>query len=600
MTRRRPTTRAVLNRIGGTVAGALGGQARSPAELKRQADMARARRDWASDVYFRRQICAVDETRLGAWIQYGHALKEAGFHALSEAAYRRAMTLQPESAEISLQLGHLLKVRGDLAGAISSFQTADGRGHPDKDEITRQLTLLRRVDSGTVYRDAVSGIAKSGVRYFLSVPSGQVREGSKSEAASGLGRTDYSYSFAMRGFAEALEALELDYAVIDNPEFISDIRERSSAEVNIHLGFYPPERLRVLKGAYNINCFAWEFDRLRTSGEVVSYHAFADQSTMLARVDEIWTPSEHGSRAVRAGVDQPVETVPAPILSNLGKHPRAAAPGARDVQRATRGLTEVSWEPLAIVPRIQPTLDGAARARRASLASLVSQRNDARPKIFLSVFNVHDFRKQIEPLITGFMRFAETDESALLLLKVTSPDRHKESANAFVMKDQVFSAARLVPPMVSDRIWMTHDVLTREELNRLYDAASFYVCTSYAEGQNLPLLEAMGRGVVPLSVSHTAMSDYVDEDDAVIIPSHSRPLDVRLAARYGMFGLETNFVDAEDVMTSLHEACGLDDATYAAKSSRAMQIVKDRFGLAPFAERVSTLAGRLQSERSGT
>ena len=52
-------------------------------------------------------------------------------------------------------------------------------------------------------------------------------------------------------------------------------------------------------------------------------------------------------------------------------------------------------------------------------------------------------------------------------------------------------------------------------MDALYEAADFYLCTSIAEGQNLPMLEAMSFGVVPVSPRHTAMRDYLDNDNSV-------------------------------------------------------------------------------------
>lgn len=588
----------MLNRLS-AVSSSLGvGGSMTIQQLKAAADAARARGDRAADVYYRRQVCRKDPQKLGAWIQYGHALKEAGFHDRSGKAYRQALTLQPESAEINLQLGHLSKVAGDLDAAARFFETAVALGYEGGDDPGFQLRLLRRVDNKTIYREVSPDQEKSGVRFYLSSPSRSIREDSKSEASQGLGQADYSYAFAMKGFIEALEALEMDFAVISNPEFISDIRERSDAAINIHLGFYPPERLRLLKGAYNIDCFAWEFDRLRSPAELTTYHAFADQATMLDRVDEVWTPSSHGAEAVRQSTRRPVHFVPSPVISGLAKRPRPGLIGPREVEKAARGLVEVRWEPLSILPRIQETMDYAARSRRASLPAIIGMRAlEEPPKIFLSVFNVHDFRKQIEPLISGFQRFAEQDESAILLLKVTTPHRDNESAHSHVMKDQIHNAARLIPPIVSDRIWLTHDVLTREELVRLYDLASFYVCTSYAEGQNLPLIEAMGRGAVPVSVMHTAMSDYITEDNAVVLETQRRPLGTRLSNRYGMFGLETNFVTDTEVASGLARAARMDDADYAARSAAALRTVEDRFGLAGFQSRVDTLIQMLQTQQ---
>lgn len=567
-------------------------------QLKASADAARARGDRAGDVYYRRQVTKQAPDKVGAWIQYGHALKEAGFHARAEKAYGQALTLQPGSAEINLQLGHLSKVAGELDAAARFFETAIALGYDGGDDPRFQLNLLRRVDNKTIFREATAGQEKTGVRFYLSSPSRSIREDNKDSASQGLGQADYSYSFAMKGFIDALEALEMDFAVIDNPEFVSDIRERSDAAVNIHLGFYPPERLRLLKGAYNIDCFAWEFDRLRSPAEQVSYHAFADQATMLERVDEIWTPSSHGAEAVRHSTSQPVHFVPSPVTSGLAKRPRTGLLGPRDVEKAARGLVEVQWEPLAILPRIQATVEGAARARRTSLPAIIGMRPaDEPPKIFLSVFNVHDYRKQIAPLISGFLRFTEQDESAILLLKVTTPHRDKAAANRLILEEQIHDAGRLIPPIISDRVWLTHDVLTRDELTRLYDVASFYVCTSYAEGQNLPLIEAMGRGCVPVSVAHTAMSDYITDENAVVMQSERRPLGPRLSPRYGMFGIETNFIQDTEVAAGLERACRIEGDEYAAKSAAALHTVVETFGLSAFQSRVDTLIQQLQTQQ---
>src|SRR5690606_16655141 len=59
--------------------------------------------------------------------------------------------------------------------------------------------------------------------------------------------------------------------------------------------------------------------------------------------------------------------------------------------------------------------------------------------------------------------------------------------------------------------------LPDDQLSHLYRLADFYVCTSIAEGQNLPLMEAMVHGCVPISVTNTAMADYVTADNAVTV-----------------------------------------------------------------------------------
>lgn len=557
------------------------------ADLKKRAELARAQRDWAQDAYWRRRICALEPERRGAWIQLGHALKEAGFHGKAEDAYRKALAMKPDDAEIFLQLAHLAKVRGRLDETAELLRRALELDHPERGQIEADLRLLKRVDNKKIFWGV--GEERTELRVFLSAPSAPVPEDQKQATAAGLGQSDYSYSFAMRGFIQALEELEIDFTVLSKPEYVADIRQRSKADINIHIGFYPPDRMRVLKGAYNVNCFAWEFDRLRSREESYSHHAFAEQAEMLSVPDELWVPSSHGAKAVRAAVSRPVTRVPAPILGSHAKRPRDSRPSERDIARAARDLSGVNWEPLAILPRVQSTMDGAARARGSTLPSLLASLGLEKPTLYVSIFNVHDYRKQIEPLLKGFLRFVGSDPNAILLLKMSTPHHAKRLANRILLEEQIADAGRMVKAMVSDRVWITDAALTRGELNRLYDAAAFYVCTSHAEGQNLPLLEAMARGVVPITVNHTAMADYISDNDAVVIPSQLRPLDIRLAARYRMYGVGTYYVDAADVHAALAEAERLTREEYAHRSAASWEEVKSQFGVHVVAERIQSL-----------
>lgn len=571
--------------------GALG---KTVPELRRLAEAARGRRDFNTDTYYRRQIIETGRPSMGDWIQYGHALKEAGFYTRAEKAYLTALDLNTGNADLLVQLGHLAKVRGDFPGAQSWFQKAIDLGHPAEGDIRSQLKIIARADNSTVFREVSPHMPRTDLRVYLSAPGGQVSENDKARMATGLGHSDYSYAFAMRGFIEAMEALEIDYVILQNPEYISDIRERSTAEINIHLGFYPPERLRLLKGAYNVNCFAWEFDRLRSREEITSYHAFAEQGRMLNLSDVVWTPSKHGAEAVRTSTQTKVDNVPAPLLNNLAKRPRSTRPSAREIDRQARALKEVKWQPLAILPRIQPQMSGDAKARETSLqAILASQTEERPPLIYLTIFNVHDHRKQIGRMIEGFLKFSQNHPEAILLCKMTTPHRDGSMSQEISTEQMDFSRRTL--PMISDKIWLSGQVLTRDEMNALFDVATYYVCTSHAEGQNLPLLEAMGRGVVPISVDNTAMAEYIFEDNAVVIHSEKRPFTPSLTSRYQMYGLETYFVTADGVSEALERSVDLDEKSYATRSNNATSIVKQNYGLDRFAEKFHALVASLKT-----
>ncbi|CAL1693000.1 hypothetical protein MMB232_03183 [Brevundimonas subvibrioides] len=574
-----------------------GGTGKSIAELRALADQARSRRDFNADAFYRRLILELEPDRASNSTQYAHALKEIGFHDRARDLYLRAIELGGPEAELQIELAHVAKFRGAFADAERAFERAAALGFADTENIAFERRLLRQIDPGS--RVAAAGLVPP-LRVYLSVPGGALSESTRSSLVAGLGHGDYSYAFAMRGFVDALEALEIDHEVIRNPEYIADIRERSDAPLNIHLSFYPPERMRLLKGAYNINCFAWEFDRLRKPEEDLSGHPFANQAAMLNLADEIWMPSAHGADAVRPDVTVPVYEVPAPVLHNIAETPRPGRPSPRERQKAVRKLSQVAWRPLAILPRMQPHMNVGSQARELRLPALLDTYLQGKdPLIFVSVFNAHDYRKQIAPMLRGFVEFARDHPDAILLCKVTTVDRGSE-INDILFREQLMEIDSLTPPLISEKVWLTRDVLTREEMVALYDVADHYVCTSHAEGQNLPLIEAMGRGVVAVSTDGTAMDAYIDDQTAVVIETERRPFGRRLTSRYGMYGLETNFTTTTAVRDALASARHLNDDEYGARSSAGLARVKALYGLERFKDAFEGLTDRLNvAEVSG-
>lgn len=569
-----------------------------PPSFGAQAQHARSVRNWAGDIYYRRRIVDRNPANAGAHVQLGHALKEAGLHLRAQQAYEAALAITPDDSEIHLQLAHLTKIRGDMTASQKHFLEAERLGHPDQQGIAFELGLLKRIDNSAVFSEAPRDGRREGVMIYLSVPGGRISETDRSAVGSGLGVADYSYSFAMRGFLQVLEQAEIDHMVIEHPEYLSDVRERSSAAINIHLCFYPPERLRLLKGAYNINCFAWEFDRLRAVTELVTYHAFADQATMLNRADEIWAPAQSAVDAIIAsGVTAPVKMVTAPIVENLARRPRQGRSTWKQIDQHANKLKDVSWQPLAIAPRIQPAMNNASEARRNDLRAILRVTDqETPPPVFLTVFNVHDFRKQMRPMLEAFVQFSHHRPDAILLLKMSTPFRGRHPVNNLLHGEQITNPGRLAPPLVSDRVWITDQILTREEMNHVFDIADFYLCTSHGEGQNLPLIEAMGRGLVPISVDNTAMGGYISEEDAVVIPSTEGPFDQRLAARYGMYGARTFTVEEADVRAGLIRANDMSEEEYVRRSANALQTVHDVFGAAPFQHALDEVIARLSAQ----
>jgi tetratricopeptide (TPR) repeat protein len=100
------------------------------ADLVAPADRARDAGQWQLAAQLYRQVLARDPRDPAIWVQYGHALKESGGLrdpeklAQAEAAYRRALLLEPGGADAYLHLGHVLKLQKKVDEAKASYLRA--------------------------------------------------------------------------------------------------------------------------------------------------------------------------------------------------------------------------------------------------------------------------------------------------------------------------------------------------------------------------------------------------------------------------------------------------------------------------------------------
>src|SRR5215472_8538190 len=103
---------------------------RQKAELITLADRARDAGHWELAAQLYRKILDRNPGNAGIWVQYGHALKEAGELrdpdrlAQAELAYRRALSLDPGVADSHLQLGHVLKIQDRTEEARGAYLQA--------------------------------------------------------------------------------------------------------------------------------------------------------------------------------------------------------------------------------------------------------------------------------------------------------------------------------------------------------------------------------------------------------------------------------------------------------------------------------------------
>jgi hypothetical protein len=425
------------------------------------------------------------------------------------------------------------------------------------------------------------------VQLFFSCVAGLL---STEHGSKGLGRANYSYSFAMRGFQRAADGLGLSWAYLDAPHYIPDARKMTRKHRPVHLAFYPWSRARLLKGAYNILAFAWEFEVIPSEHNWA--HAFSRPGAMLDLFDEIWVPSRYAAKVVQRYTAQPVSYVPSPVLSPTGRRNpnKRHRTTHRNTTTALRDLQRVEWVPLSIFPRLQPNFNNHALARQRRTREILCEYvNGKTPKVYLSVFNPHDRRKQIRPMIEGFMKFNKRVPETVLLLKTVSPDDTNHSINGRLLSHQLLGADELLRPFVSERIWISNTTLSEAEMSALYALSSHYLCTSYAEGQNLPLLEAMSEGVVPISVCHTAMADYISSANSIIIPANLIEAPHVIQETYRLWGQSVHAVTAEDVCQALHLAHRLTPDNADQLSQEAVTTVAKYYGSFAFENALSRL-----------
>jgi tetratricopeptide (TPR) repeat protein len=86
------------------------------------ADAARDRRDWISAVEHYRCYLMARSSHFAIWVQLGHALKEGERRDEALLVYDEARRLNPNDADLLLNMGHLYKVMGDTENASACYR----------------------------------------------------------------------------------------------------------------------------------------------------------------------------------------------------------------------------------------------------------------------------------------------------------------------------------------------------------------------------------------------------------------------------------------------------------------------------------------------
>lgn len=372
------------------------------------------------------------------------------------------------------------------------------------------------------------------------------------------GAAHYSYAVVADKFKQVLRQNGHTPFELDRPEIYVDPPLRTGRR-SLHLMFKPFQEFRLLNGAFNIAHLAWEFERLPTRadwklGDPRRRDPFADYAHMLKIPDRLWVGSRFAQKVFgQHGVDN-VDVVPAPIA--------VAHRSLTDLRRAR----EVS----GALARRELNRFGAIRLDRSVLTDFdpiqladqsVKLGSIIRPdsRIFVSIASPGDLRKNLPALIDGFA-IAASDEPAILIIKLVIDNENVQIQNVIgnLLPARYRELEKDLGDLVSENIYLVHDYLPQPALRALYLCSDFYLCCPFAEGQNLPLQEAMAEGVIPVAPVHTAMADYLNETNAVVVPFREALAPLAFERAYGIKDLSIATITVEDVAGAVEQAMMLD------------------------------------------
>ena len=134
---------------------------------------------------------------------------------------------------------------------------------------------------------------------------------------------------------------------------------------------------------------------------------------------------------------------------------------------------------------------------------------------FLNVADVNE-RKNLIGLLRAWLITTKTSDDAALLLKsgFYSPAAYQWISKEIAALEQ--SVGKTLTQAA--QIFWINGKLGEDVVPSLYASATHYISTSFAEGFDLPMVEAAASGLQLIAPRHTAYTDYLNDEIAYFIP----------------------------------------------------------------------------------
>ncbi len=320
-----------------------------------------------------------------------------------------------------------------------------------------------------------------------------------------MGLAEYSYAFVQNAFRPVLEGLGHVHDVSDALDRVDELVAEHAArgETSLFLSFAPPHRTPMGVRCPMVPIIAWEFPTIPT--RIWADDPRHDWRFVLRQAGRAIVLCRSAADAIKAamGASFPVVAIPAPIRDRLpfvqqaGLHGVASEIEVDGFMFDTRGQT---FQPAMVTPQL-PEAARIAGTRSIRLSGVV----------FTSVFSPKDGRKNWPDIVSAFLTAHRHTEDATLVLKMVGAD---PTIWWWKLHDVI---ARM--PEFACRVVVVHGFMTENQYNSMIASTHWIVNASRAEGLCLPLLEFMSAGRPAIAPMHTAMADYIDPSNAVIVAS---------------------------------------------------------------------------------
>ena len=386
------------------------------------------------------------------------------------------------------------------------------------------------------------------------------------------GLSHYSYKLVKNKFMDAIAQTGILPIEILRPEIYKQpvsFKFLSKWQINTpHIIFKPFEEIRILKNAYNIAVLAWEWDKISNKvGEkcLIPNSPLANQKRMLSLLDEIWVLSSYFDNVLKIEGFKNSHFIPAPIKVNKSNLKKI---GKKNIESSS-----FFHNIPCTICDIRPLI-----SKETAVLSIKDYLDQTHPKLkekkfYITFLNPTDIRKNFIKVLKTFSTFSKKHPEAILVIKMIINENYPPLKHINLKLSEMLNFKEIIK---NKNIIFVSKTFTRDDLEKFISSHDYYYCLSKAEGQNLPLLEAMALGVVPVSVNHTAMEDYISQDNSLIIKS-LKDVGYESATTSGDSGFGFYNPKSDSAVKALEESLHLTMSEYKKKSSNAKKAVRKKF-----------------------